>query len=48
MTGKEKLSVSDLPKLNPLKLHETLEQIVDFINEIPDVPAAYSERWENK
>lgn len=48
MTGKEKIEVSDLPKINPLKLQGTLEQIVDAINNIPEVPAAYSERWENQ
>lgn len=48
MTGKESLELADLPKVNPLKLKETLEKLVGFVNEIPDVPAAYSERWENK
>jgi len=48
MTGKDKLEPSDLPKINPLKLKETLDKLVGFVNEIPDVPAAYSERWENQ
>ena len=48
MTGREKLSVADLPKINPLHLKSTLDKITDFMNNIPDVPAAYSERWENR
>ena len=48
MLGKDKIEVSDLPKINPLKLHETLNQLVDGINAIPDVPEYYSEREENK
>ena len=47
MLGKDKIEVSDLPKINPLKLHEVLNQIVDWINSIPDVPEYYSERKEN-
>lgn len=48
MTGKDKVEVSDLPKINPLKLQSTLLQLVDAINNIPSVPAAYSEKWENQ
>ena len=48
MIGKDKIEVSDLPKINPLKIHETIEQLVDGINSIPDVPEYYSEREENK
>lgn len=48
MLGKDKIEVSDLPKINPLKIHETLNQLVDGINAIPDVPEYYSEREENK
>lgn len=48
MTGKEKIELSDLPEINPFKLKETLQQLIDAINDIPEVPAAYSERWENQ
>lgn len=48
MTGKEKIELSDLPEINPFKLKETLQQLIDTINDIPAVPAAYSERWENQ
>ena len=48
MLGKDKIEVSDLPKINPLKLHETLNQLVEGINAIPEVPKYYSEREENK
>ena len=48
MTGKEKLDIADLPKINPLYLKSTLEKITDFMNNIPAVPAAYQERWENR
>ncbi len=48
MLGKDKIEVSDLPKINPLKIHEVLNQLVDGINSIPDVPEYYSEREENK
>ena len=40
--------ISDLPKINPLKLHEAFQQLVDAINDIPEVPSAYPERWENR
>ena len=45
---KEKIEISDLPKINPLKLHEALQQLVDAINGIPEVPSAYPERWANR
>lgn len=48
MLGKEKMDASDLPKINPLKLPSVLSQLVDAINSVPDVPAAYAERWENR
>ena len=48
MLGKDKIEVSDLPKVNPLKINSTLKQIVDGINSIPDVPEYYQETKENK
>lgn len=48
MTGKDKIEMSDLPKINPLRLNDTMNQLINAINTIPDVPAAYSERWENR
>lgn len=48
MTGKDKIEISDLPKINPMKLHSELEKLVDAVNSIPEVPAAYPERWENQ
>lgn len=48
MTGKEKVELSDLPKINPFKLEQTLQQLLDAVNAIPEVPAAYPERWENQ
>lgn len=48
MTGKDKIELSDLPKINPFKIKKNLNEIINAINEIPDVPEAYSERWENK
>ncbi len=48
MTGKEKIELSDLPEINPFKLKESLQQLIDAVNDIPPVPAAYSERWENQ
>ena len=30
--------VSDLPKVNPLKLPQTMHEIVNAINQIPPVP----------
>ena len=48
MLGKDKIEVSDLPKINPLKINQTLHQIVDGINSIPAVPEYYAERKENQ
>ncbi len=48
LLGKDKIEVSDLPKINPLKINHTLQQIVDGINSIPPVPEYYNEREENK
>lgn len=48
MLGKDKIEVSDLPKINPLKLHQAVQQLVDGINAIPPVPEYYAERQENK
>jgi oleate hydratase len=48
MTGKDRLELSDLPKVNPLKLREELEKIVDQINAIPAVPEAYPDKWMNR
>ena len=47
LLGKNKIEVSDLPKINPLKLNQVQHKIVDFINDIPPVPEYYSERFEN-
>lgn len=49
LTGKEgqDLTVSDLPTVNPMHLHKTLQQLVDAANEIPPVPPYYSEKTEN-
>lgn len=47
LIGKDKIEVSDLPKINPLKIRSMLKQFVDFINSIPPVPEYYSERYEN-
>ena len=48
LLDKEKIEVSDLPKINPLKLPQTLHEIVEAINQIPPVPEYYSERKENQ
>lgn len=48
MLGKDAIEVSDLPKVNPLHLKRTLEELVAFANGIPAVPPAYPERWENR
>ncbi len=48
LMGKDKLEVSDLPKINPLKINHTLQQLVDAFNSIPPVPEYYAEREENK
>ncbi len=47
LLGKDKLDVSDLPKINPMKINSALQQIVDAFNSIPDVPEYYAERKEN-
>lgn len=47
LLGKDKIEVSDLPKINPLKIGAMQKQLVDFVNSIPDVPEYYSERYEN-
>lgn len=47
LLGKDEIEVSDLPKINPLKLPQTMREIVDAINQIPPVPEYYSERKEN-
>ena len=46
LLGKDKIEVSDLPKVNPLKLPQTMHEIVKAINQIPPVPEYYSERKE--
>lgn len=38
----------DLPKINPLKLSQTMHETVNAINQIPPVPEYYSERKENQ
>ena len=48
MTGKESLELKDFPKINPLEIKSTLQSIKKLFDDIPDVPAAYSERWENQ
>ena len=48
LLGKDKIEVSDLPKINPLKLPQTMHEIVNAINQIPPVPEYYSERKENQ
>lgn len=48
LLGKDTLSVSDLPKINPLKLQSTLKELVDGINSIPKMPDYYIEREENR
>lgn len=48
LLGKDKIEVSDLPKVNPLKLPQTMHEIVNAINQIPPVPEYYSERKENR
>lgn len=48
MLGKDRTELSNLPKINPLKLQSELEKLVDALNNIPEVPPAYQEKWENK
>ena len=48
LLGKDKIEVSDLPKVNPLKLPQTMHEIVNAINQIPPVSEYYSERKENQ
>ena len=48
LLGKDKIEVSGLPKVNPLKLPQTMHEIVNAINQIPPVPEYYSERKENQ
>lgn len=48
LLGKEKLSMSDLPKVNPLKLPQMMQQLVDGMNAVPKMPDYYPEREENK
>lgn len=48
LLGKDKIEVSDLPKLNPLKIKQYERQLVDAINLIPTVPECYQEKEENK
>ena len=47
MLGKDKIEPADLPKINPLKMHSEIDKLVAAINDIPDVPSAYQEKWEN-
>ena len=44
----DKIEVGDLPNVNPLKLLQTMHEIVEAINQIPPVPEYYSERKENQ
>ena len=48
LLGKQQLSVSDLPKINPLKLPQILQRLVDAMNAIPAMPDYYPEREDNK
>lgn len=48
LLGKKTLEVSDLPKINPLKLPQMMQELVDAINAIPEMPSYYPEREENK
>lgn len=48
LLGKDKVTIDDLPEIDPFKLPETMQQLIDAVNDIPEVPAAYSERWENR
>ena len=48
LLGKDKIELSDLPKINPLKLPQTMHEIVNAINQIPLVPEYYSERTGNQ
>lgn len=48
MTGKDALDASDLPKIKPHELPGLKQKIVDALNQIPDVPEAYPERWQNR
>lgn len=48
LLDKDKIEVSDLPKVNPLKIGQTMHEIVDAINQIPPVPEYYAERTENQ
>lgn len=47
LLGKDKIEVSDLPKINPLKLPQVMHEIVNTVNQIPPVPEYYAERKEN-
>ncbi|MDO4679893.1 MAG: oleate hydratase [Aerococcus sp.] len=38
LLGKDEIDVSDLPKINPLKIHSMQKEFVDFVNAIPPVP----------
>lgn len=48
LLGKDKIEVSDLPKVNPLKIWQMMHELVEAINQIPPVPEYYAERTENK
>lgn len=48
LLGKKEFSVSDLPKVNPLKLPQMLQQLVDAMNAVPKMPGYYPEREENR
>lgn len=48
MTGKESLELKDFPKINPLEIKSTIQSIKKLFDDIPEVPAAYSECWENQ
>ena len=43
----DKIGVSDLPKVKPLKLPQTMHEIVEAINQIPPMPEYYAERKKN-
>lgn len=47
LLGKDKIEVSDLPKINPLKLPQVMHEIVNTVNQISPVPEYYAEQKEN-
>lgn len=49
LLDKDVIELSDLPKINPLHLNKTLQQILDAVNSLPNAtPTYYPEREENQ